>query len=303
MLKGYLCIIAAAVLWGIIGPISRLAFDQGVMPMEVAFWRAVLTWICFGGHAVIIGQVRVQRRDLPALLVFAVTGVTLFYGSYQLAVNKGGAALAAVLLYTAPAWVTLLSRFFFREALSLLKLVALALTIAGVAGVSFGAGGRPGGPAIQLDASAFVFGLMAGFCYSLYYIFGKHFSGRYDSPTIFLYILPLGALLLLPWVSFVHKTAVAWGALITLAFFSTYLAYYFYYAGLRYLEASRAAITATLEPVIAAVVAYMWWHETFALIGYLGGALILAAVVLIVWDGARLERRTRRGAADPKSAG
>ncbi len=287
MAKGYLYIIAAAILWGIIGPVSRLAFDQGVMPLEVAFWRAVLAWICFGGHAVASGQLRIQARDLPFLLIFSVTGVTLFYGSYQLAVEKGGAALAAVLLYTAPAWVTVLSRMVFKEPLTLVKCAALVMTIAGVAGVSYGVGNGASGFGGQLDATAFLFGLIAGFCYSLYYIFGKHFSGRYDSPTIFLYILPLGALLLLPWVTFSPKTAVAWGALATLAFFSTYLAYYFYYAGLRHLEASRAAITATIEPVIAALVAYFWWQESFSIIGYAGGLLILASVVLIIWDGSR----------------
>lgn len=287
MAKGYLYIITAAVLWGILGPVSKLAFDQGMAPLEVAFWRAVLAWICFGGHAFVSRQVRIEKRDLPALLVFSVTGVTLFYGSYQLAVDKGGAALAAVLLYTAPAWVTILSRFFFKEPLTLVKIAALVMTIAGVAGVSFGVGDGATGIGRHLDTMAFIFGLTAGFCYSLYYIFGKHFSGRYNSPTIFLYILPLGALLLLPWVTFSPKTATAWAALATLAFFSTYLAYYAYYAGLRYLEASRASIAATLEPVVAALVAYFWWHESFSIIGYVGGGMILASVLLIIWDSSR----------------
>jgi drug/metabolite transporter (DMT)-like permease len=292
VIRGYLFIVVAALLWGVIGPVSRLAFEQGLTPMEVAFWRAVLAWVCFGSHAALSGRVKVRARDLPALAVFAVTGVTLFYGSYQLAVNKGGAALAAVLLYTAPAWVTVLARLFFKEALTPLKLAALGMTLCGVVGVSFGASRQL--PGIGLEPAAFAWGLTAGFCYALYYIFGKHFSGRYNSPTIFLYILPLGALLLLPKVTFVHKTPMAWMALAALAFFSTYLAYYFYYAGLKTIEASRAAITATLEPVIAGVVAYFWWEETFSLSGYFGGALILCSVLLIIRDGRRAARSSSR---------
>jgi drug/metabolite transporter (DMT)-like permease len=290
MLKGYLCIVAAAVLWGVIGPVSRLAFDQGVAPIEVAFWRATLAWACFGSHAVLKRQVRVRARDLPALLLFAVTGVTLFYGSYQLAVARGGAALAAVLLYTAPAWVTVLSRVFFKEPMTYIKLVALVATIAGVVGVSLGAGDRSITAGRPPEMGAFIWGLTAGVCYALYYIFGKHFSGRYDAPTIFLYILPIGGLLLLPFVPFAAKTALAWGALAVIAFFSTYLAYALYYAGLRLLEPSRAAITATLEPVVAAVVAYIWWREVFSVSGYAGGALILFSVVLVIWDGMLRQR-------------
>jgi DME family drug/metabolite transporter len=53
------------------------------------------------------------------------------------------------------------------------------------------------------------------------------------------------------------------------------------------MEASRASITATLEPVVAAVGAYFWWGETFTLLGYVGSALILGAVILMVLDGLR----------------
>ena len=288
-LRGYLYILAAAVLWGNIGPFSRLAFSQGIAPMEVAFWRAVLTWVLFGAHAALRREVRVARRDLGHLAVFAVMGVAVFYGSYQVAVNRGGAALAAVLLYTGPAWVTVMARVIFKEALTSVKLLALALTLVGVVGVSAGAGDSV--LAQGFDLPAIGAGLTAGFCYSLYYIYGKHFSGRYTSPTLFLYILPVGALGLYPLVQFSPKSPTAWLAMALLAFFCTYGAYYCYYLGLKHLEASRAAITATLEPVVAAVVAYFWWGEFFSPLGYAGSLLILAAVVLVVWDGTR--RRLR----------
>lgn len=269
-----------------IGPFSRLAFQEGVAPLEAAFWRALMAWVCFALHALVRREVHLQRRDIAPLLGFAVGGVTLFYGSYQIAIREGGAALAAVLLYTAPVWVAVLARVFFKEAMSLLKLLALMLTVVGVAAVSLGAGGglgaRPGNPLIAVAA-----GLVAGFCYALYYIFGKYFSGRYSSPNLFVYMLPVGALGLLPWVSFGAKTPLAWLALGILALVSTYGAYLCYYKGLYYLEPTRAAIVASLEPVIAGVVAFLWWGEYFSLGGYLGSLLILGAVLGIIWDGRR----------------
>ncbi len=286
-LKGYLFIIAAAGLWGMIGPFARLAFSEGVQPMEVAFWRAALAWIFFGSHAAVRREVRMQARDWPALLTFALTGVALFYGSYQLAVKSGGAALASVLLYTAPAWVVVLARIFFKEALTPVKIGALALTLAGVVGVSLGASGELSGSGLSISAGALLAGLTSGFCYSLYYIFGKHFSERYSSPNLFLYMLPIGAICLFPLVEFSPKTPTAWLAMASMAFFCTYGAYYSYYIGLRHMEASRASITATLEPVVAGVVAYFWWGETFTLLGYIGSALILGAVILMVLDGLR----------------
>lgn len=289
-LKGYLLILGAAVLWGMIGPFSRLAFREGLLPMEVAFWRAVLTWVFFGAHAAWRRQMKIKRADIGVVAAFGVTGVALFYGAYQEAINRGGATMAAILLYTGPAWVVVLARLFFGERMTPGKIAALAMTFAGVAGVSMGAEGA--GPSVSsAGAPAIFFGLAAGFCYSLYFIFGKHLSARYTSPTLFLYMLPLGAALLFPMVAFRPKSPTAWLALVCLAVFCTYGAYYLYYLSLRHLEASRASIAATLEPVVAGVVAFFWWGEVFRPMGYIGGGLVLSAVVIVVWEGTRAAGR------------
>lgn len=278
-MRGYFFIVAAAVQWGMIGPFARLAFQEGVPPMEVAFWRAFLTWFMFAFHAGITGQTRLKREDVWMVIIFGLSGVSLFYAAYQMAVKQGGAALASVLLYTAPAWVTLLARIIFREKITPVKLVSLILTLVGVAAISW-TGKTGAGQSISL--AALLFGLLSGFCYSLYYIFGRHFSGRYSSPNLFLYLLPIGILGLLPWVTFSHKSPTAWMALGFLAVVSTYGANFCYYASLKYLEASRASIIATLEPVITVIVAWVWWQESMNLPSLIGCAMILAAVVMVV---------------------
>ena len=282
-MKGYLLIFAAAALWGLIGPFAKLAFQEGVTPLEVAFWRAVLAWLCFGPQAIWQRQFRVAASDLPALGLFGLTGVFLFYGSYQLAVQKGGAALASVLLYTAPAWVAVMAGIFFKERMTRIKTAALVLTLIGVALVSLGSGGGLSSTSGQMAGAVF-YGLVAGFTYSLYYIFGKHFGAKYAAATVFLYILPIGAVCLLPWLDFTPKSGTAWWAMAWVALLSTYGAYHCYYAGLKHLEAGRAAIAATLEPVVAALVAFFWWGEFFSPAGYIGSGLIIAAVILMVTD-------------------
>ena len=96
-------------------------------------------------------------------------------------------------------------------------MVALVLTLAGVALISM----NQGSGSMEFGFSAVLFGLLAGFCYSLYYIFGKHFSDRYSASVLFFYTLPFGALCLLPFFSFVEKSMTAWTALGAIAFLST----------------------------------------------------------------------------------
>jgi DME family drug/metabolite transporter len=282
MFKGYLFIISAATCWGLIGIFSSLAFSQGIGPMEVAFWRAVLTWFLFGTQAVIKKETRIERKDFPLFFIFGLLGISLFYISYQFAVKTGGAAFASVLLYTAPAWVVACSFFIYKEKLTLLKSLAVVLVILGVFLISKTGGNNQGNAPIGWIA--IVSGLAAGFSYSLYYTIGKYFSTRYSSANLFLWVLPIGALGTLPFVTFSHKSPMAWAALLAIVFISTFLANYCYYQGLKYLEAGRASIVATCEPVVAAVTAYFFLGEYFTLMGYLGTGLILIAVIATIYE-------------------
>lgn len=277
----YLFVVTAAVCWGMIGIFSSIAFSQGLEPMEVAFWRALLAWIFFGGQALIRKQTRLDKKDFPLLTIFALLGISLFYIVYQIAVKTGGAAFASVLLYTAPAWVVICSFFIYREKLTVVKILAVVLVILGVFLISK-SGGNSAAPT-SLSGVAIITGLASGFCYSLYYTIGKYFSGKYSSANLFLYVLPIGALGILPFVDFTHKTTEAWLALLGVSFISTFIANYCYYQGLKRLEAGRASIIATLEPIVAAVAAYVFLGEYFTLFGYLGAALIVAAVVITIF--------------------
>jgi DME family drug/metabolite transporter len=288
---GYLYVLAAAVLWGMIGPVSRLALHGGVDPLEVAFWRAVIAAGCFGVHAAAIGQTRLARRDVPLTLGFGLAGVSLFFGAYMRAVQSGGAALAAVLLYTAPAWVALLSAVFLGEAMPRRKVAAVALAIAGLAGIALAGGGGT----IRLTPAALFWGLLSGWAYALYYLVGKRAFERYHASTFFLYALPVGALGLLPFVRFGPKTGAEWAVIVFLAVVPTYGSYLLYSIGVRKVEATRAATVATVEPVVAAIAAYLMWGERMGIGGYLFALLVIAAVVLMVTGG-------RAGAHDPPVA-
>jgi drug/metabolite transporter (DMT)-like permease len=281
--KGYLCIIMAAILWGFIGPFGKVAYSQGMGSLEVAFWRAVFAWCCFSGEILIKREsIHVARKEFFPLALFSVLCVALLYGAYQIAVDKGGAALASVLLYTAPAWVILLSKVILQEKITKTKLIALSLTLGGITCITLSQADEIPSGNIALASGGIIAGLLSGFCYSLYYILGKFFSEKYSASVLFFYTLLPGALLLTPWFSFTEKTGMAWLSLVLLAVFSTYGAYHFYYAGLKYIEAGKASLIATLEPVVASLVAWYWWGEIFSLTGYLGTLLIISAVILIV---------------------
>jgi len=286
---GYACIVAAALLWATIGPAARFALRGGIAPLEISFWRAAIAGVLFVIHASVRGRLRIARRDLPAVGAFALLGVTILYWSYFRAVELGGAALAAILLYTAPAWVAIAATLWLGERLTARKSLAIALTLAGIALVAVGSGtgvasGAVGAGIATTRAPALAWGLLSGLAYAAYYLFGKRYFARYDASTLFAYALPVGALLLLPAVTFAPKSAAEWLVLFFLGIVPTYGAYLFYGFGLARLEATRAATVATLEPVAAAALAYVVWGEALRGLGYLGAALVLSGVVLVATE-------------------
>lgn len=269
-------------MWGMIGPASKFAFHEGVAALEVAFWRGLLGGLLFLVHALCQRSLRIALRDLPAIAAFGVFGVAGLEASNLLAVQLGGAAFASVMLYTAPAWVAVFSWMFFGESMPPGKLGALALTLAGVVGISLSGMSDSSVTLAHFAPSALFWGVISGLSYALFYIFGKIYFSKYSPSAVYAIAFPVGSLAILPFADFEHKTSAAWGVLSFNGVVSTYLAYYFYSNGLKRVEPTRAAILASLEPVVAAVLAYLVWRERLTLHGYVSAGCVLTGVLMMV---------------------
>jgi DME family drug/metabolite transporter len=274
--SGYWLILAAAVLWGLIGMFSKGVLGEGVSPLETAFWRALLGGALFVGHAIAARRLRLLRpADALPLAGFALVGVSLFYASLILAIDHGGISLAFILLYTAPLFVITGAWLLLREPLTTRKAVLAPLALFGIVLVS-----RGGGAGIEVGPASLFWGLLAALTYASYYIFGKLILRRYRPVTIYAWVLPIGAAGLFPFVEFSSKSLLAWILLAVLALVSTYGAYLLYYSGLARVEASRAVLVATIEPVVAVSLAALLFGERFGPLGLSGAALILVTAVL-----------------------
>ncbi|HVS15893.1 MAG TPA: EamA family transporter [Thermoanaerobaculia bacterium] len=302
-MAGYLLVLAAAALWSLLGVLSRGALDAGVQPLEIAFWRAGIGGAAFVVHALATGSLRLQRRrDGITFAGFSLLGVSLFYVALVAAIDSGGISLAFVLLYTAPAFVALLARPLLGEPLTRRKLALVAVAMAGVALVA-----QDHGHGITATPTSLGWGLLSGVAYASYYLFGKWILRRYRPEAVYAFVMPLGALGLLPLVDFQPKAPAVWALLLVMGLLSTYAAYFVYYTGLRRVEASRAVLVATVEPVLASLLAAAFYGERFGAAGLAGGACILTAAALAALSGSgpgadRPPAPGRTGADGPSAA-
>lgn len=279
---GPLFILAAAVLWGSIGVAGRFAFRAGVVPLEAAFYRAGLSFVTL---LLILGTtnrraLKVRPTDLVLFAEFGLVSIALFFVLYLTAISKTSVATAAILLYTAPAFVIALSALVFGEPLTRAKAAALTLALAGC--VLVVRGYDPAG--LRLNLPGVLAGLGSGLTYAMYSIFGKTALRRYSPLTTLTYALGFGTVFLgiaalSTGVLTASHPASGWAAVGYLALVTTLLAQWLYLAGLHQIEAGRASLVATLEPVVAAGLGYVVLSERLEVLQIAGGVLVLSAVI------------------------
>lgn len=281
---GYLMVTGAACLWGTLGVVSRGLYDGGLSAQAVVTVRAGAAAALLLAAMLLLRPraLRVRLRDVPLFAAYGLVSVAAFYLLYFVTIQQLSVAAAAVLLYTAPAFVAVAAALTLGEPLTRIKLAALALTLAGCTLVA-----KAYEPAaFRGQLLGVLTGLGAGFTYGMYSIFGKHALKRYDPWVVQTYSLLAGAVPLL--LLFGREAALAVArspealpALAYLALVTTLGAYGLYLTGLQSVEASHAAILSTVEPVVAAVLGFLRLQEPLQLPQMLGILLVLGSAVML----------------------
>jgi len=283
-LRGYFLILVAATLWATLGVFYKLLInDQGMTPLAAATMRGGLGGLILLAILVLLRvDLRVPRGDWGWFLAYGVFGVALFFVCYVNAIALTGVAVAAVLMYTSPVWVAIISSRWMGESLGPRSIGALGLALIGVALVA-----RIYNPELlRLNGLGILFGLGAGFTYGLYSIFNKVLVRRNRPWVVQVYGLLIGAAVLFlvvpKWqlaVGLSSPTSCA--LLIGMAIVPTLLASLAFAIGVQWVPISVAAIVAMFEPVVAAIFGYAFFGERLDPGQWLGAVFILSAVVLL----------------------
>ncbi|MGW5865029.1 DMT family transporter [Streptomyces sp. NPDC055239] len=274
-------VLAAAVLWGTVGPAQVLA-DDPMEPAALGGWRLVVGGLILGAlTACRPNKLRVlaEGRVLRPLLVCAVsTGV--YQAAFLSSVSRTGAALATVIaLGTAPAVTGVCARLVVGERMGA---GWTAGTVAAVGGCALllapGGGGR-------VDLLGLLLAVAAGACYGLYTVFAKQMaaaSRAADLPTLSALSLLLGSLPLLPWM-ITDTTPLRDGSTLALIGWlgvaTTAAAYWLFTAGLVRVRATVAGTLSLAEPLAAALIGVLLLHEHLPPSAWAGCALILAGMI------------------------
>ncbi|MFQ5746265.1 MAG: DMT family transporter [Gemmatimonadota bacterium] len=308
-LAGYLFALGAGSLWGTTGPLSTALYARGAELTGVGFWRIAIATAGF----LVYGLVRpgLFRVDRKALLLVGLAGgafVALFEVSYQYAIAGVGVAGAAALLYTAPVMVAVLAAPFLGERLTVARL-GLAI------GVMIGAGLTVGGGTGALDVSlggvsaagvGVIGGLLAAAAYAATTLIARFAVPRYGSVKVLFLEIGGGTLILSVALPLAGRaptapaTAADWIFALLLALGAILAANFLFFGGVRRIEAAPTAVAATIEPVVAALLALMLFGQRLTAAGWVGLLLVVGSVASsYAWEAAA---GRRRASAEPELA-
>lgn len=278
-----LYLIIAGICWGTIAVFVRSLSELGLSIMEIVAVR------CFFSLVILLIFMFLKDRSLlkiqtADMLLFCGTGIfsILFCNfCYFRSINiLGEASVPALLMYTSPIFVMIMSFLFLGEDLNARKIFSVFLSVLGMCCLTEIFGGR------DVKISGIIYGIGSGFGYSLYSIFGKFLVKKYKSETITLYTFVAASLFVIPFVIPVKGRQILIDAnfllpALGLAVLSTVIPYTLYTRGLQKTPAGKAVVLAMTEPVTATILGMAVYKEQMNIWKISGMILIFAAILII----------------------
>lgn len=293
---GTLAVVVAASLFGILGPVSRLAGERaGVETLAFVTWRALLGAAVVGCLLAVRasrGQPLVGIRSMAvrarvSLLVAVVSGVILNLAVF-VAFARITVALALLGFYTYPALVTLAVIVIERRRPDRIQLVALAMATAGMAIVVLG--GVDPGTGLSFDLLGLVLALVAAVAQTVFVLVSRHGYAAVPIDQASFIVLGGGGLGFLaiamlsgagPTIVSPLSNPIAWPYLVAGGVLGAGIPTTLFLLGIRWIGGVRSGILALLEPVVGALLAAILLNESLRPIQLLGGALVLSAAFLL----------------------
>ena len=282
--KGYFYVIFAAVLWGISGSSAKFLFNSGVTPFQLVQLRITIAvmglflWLLLRNPSLL----KIDRQDILYFAVFGSLGMGALQFTYLFAISKINVAAAILLQYMAPLFIAAHAVVFTRDKLSLPTIMALL-------GVTFGCYlvvGAYNLDVLAMNIAGIVSGILSAISFAWYSIHGEYGMRRYNPLTVLFYAMLFAALmwniLHPPLEAFFHPyNVVQWGWILYIGVMGTLVPFGLYREGINLIRSTRASITATLEPITAGVISFIFLNEILEPLQVTGGVLVIASIIIL----------------------
>jgi drug/metabolite transporter (DMT)-like permease len=279
---GFLAAVLTAHLWAVSGVFGKVLMTGALSPVRLVFYRSVLTTVVLGMVLLCRDRsfLKVNRSHWQFFMAMGTIGLALTQFTYYATIQSLSVGLAILLQYLAPLWMLVFERLWLKIPLTRARLAALGLALTGCALVSVQTGSTR-----HWGNVGVLLGLTSGVSFACYALMTRHALKSYHNLTVLFYSFLFSAL-------FWSGSPDSWQALsqiesfkiwmiLYVVVFGTVVPYLLFMHALKHLSASHTGIITTLEPVVAAVIAWIFLHEKLTRQQLAGGLCVLLAIVIV----------------------
>lgn len=269
----------SAACFGFLPIFAALSYKSGGNSVTVIAIRFLIATAILWGIVLFKGKdYKIGRKKIIQMFMLGVFGYISTTAAYFTALNYISAPLVALLFYTNPIIVCILSYFIFKEEINRNKAIALGLSALGlmlIVGLSLG----------SIDVKGVLLAFLAAFLYSGYIMAGDKIVKGIDPVVTTTYVTSAcaSATVLFGMItnSFVKINAIifAYGSL--MAIFSTVIAILFFFEGIKRIGGSQVAIISTIEPMVTVLMSALLLGDNMNLPQILGGTLIVVGIIIL----------------------
>ena len=288
MTLGHLAIMLAAFLWAIGATFARTLIDRGASVVELTAGRA---WIALAGLGLLVLLRRKGREHAPKEPASNMKGHLLGFGfalvganfTYYAAISLLPVAVAIIIQYTAPGLVVVWKALVAGEVASRRVVAALVLALGGVLLIS---GVVQLGGESSLHPAGIALAAGSAVSFAAYVLIGEEVGRRLGSDRAVFYGFLVASVFWAVVISFSGKPDTLiepsfLPGILFLGVFTTILPFLFFLWGMGVVKASAAGIISTLEPVGAAILAYLWLGQSLSAMQLFGAAAVVLGIAVV----------------------
>ncbi|MGB4503786.1 MAG: EamA family transporter [Syntrophaceticus sp.] len=279
LIKCHLSLLFVIIIWGSSFASIKIILPQ-VPPNTLALLRFIMASIALGLFLVITKQPRLQKNDLPGIMLSGLSGIAIFNVLQNQGLRYAGATDAAILIAMSPVFIALLSWVILKERISRLQVVGIVIAFSGsVLVATNGSFNNLGFNKLRLYGDLLV--LLSSLAWAIFSITLKKLLTRYPPTTIMTYSTFVGTVFLIPFslmeypVDFLAVNFTGWINIIYLGLLASAVGNLIWNSALEKVPAVTAGAYLYLSPVVAAVIAFIFLHEIPSLYTVSGGLIII----------------------------
>ena len=227
-------------------------------------------------------KLKIKLKDIWIFILAGFISMAVFTWLHYYVLIHGQASVTTALIYTSPIFVMLLSAVFFKEKITVIKVIAVLLAVSGCA-LTAGVLSETYRTPLLIAAAS----ILAGFAYSTYSILAKFATRTYDSLTMTAYSFLFAAIFTVPFghmpqalhLMKLHPQLVL--LVLGKSMITSAAPYFLYTWGISRIEAGRAAVSAVMEPFVTCTLGIMVFQEPANAAKIAGILLILISVIIV----------------------